>query len=212
MHRFLAALVAALALAACGDDDDGAGSAQATALTSTGTIPLSATEFASVSATETCEILAEAQTIGLAVAAIGASDRAGLCTDAQQGQERAGARTITVVLASSNPLGAATLAPGTYPINPPTVPAQIAFVFVTQNGTTTGIGEGGCATAAEIEATGGSVNLASATGGRLQGTVQATLSDGGTVSGAFDAPACAVTLSGDVCAGDVVPPAVACVP
>jgi hypothetical protein len=210
MHRFLAALTLGLTLAACGDDDE-AGSAQAAALTATGSIPVTATDFASVSRTATCEILAEAQTVGLAVVAIGASDRPGLCAAATAGQERQGARTITVVLAATNPLGAATLAPGAYPINPAGIPAQAAFVTVTQSGAV-GAPGAGCAIASEVEATGGTVTLSSSTGGRFQGTVQATLSDGGAVTGAFDAPGCAVAIAGDLCAGEVIPPATSCVP
>lgn len=207
MVRFLAAAAAALVLAACGGDDDDGG-AQRPVLDAKGTIPVTASDFAAVSRTETCTILDETlgqQTFGLAVAAIGASDRPGLCAAAQQGQQRQNDKTLTIVLVSTNAFGPATIAPGAYALNPASDPAQFAFLTVTRNDAT-------CGTAAEVEAASGSVTLSSVAGGRLQGTVQATLSDGGTVSGGFDAPACAIALSGDVCAGEIIPPGDACTP
>jgi hypothetical protein len=95
---------------------------------------------------------------------------------------------------------------GTYPVvaSPTTSDATYAFVRVTRDDAT--------CQATDVIATGGCVTVTAVVNGQLQGAVSATLSDGGTVSGAFDAQQCAVTFPGDACAGEIGPQNPTCAP
>jgi hypothetical protein len=193
-----------LLVAACGGGG-GDGGGGATTLTATGTIPVTATQFTSVSEARTCD-LGGGVSFGLAFAAIGASDQPGMCGYLQQGQDKQNAKSITIVALKVNPLGpTVALTPGAYPVaESPGAQTEAAFVFVSQN-------DASCSSTDDA-ATSGTVTITSVDGGRINGTVNATLSGGGAVSGSFDAPSCAVTLPGDVCAFELSPPSGACVP
>jgi hypothetical protein len=201
LRRLARSLAALLALAACGGG--GGGGSNSSTLTATGAIAVTATQFTSLTHSTTCNV--SGVQLGVAFAAVGASDQAGLCGYLQRGQDKQNAKTITVAAVKVNPLGAGSLTPGAYPVtSSPGAQTEYAAVFVSQN-------DAAC-TATDAHATSGTVTITSVDGGRVQGTVNATLSNGGTVTGGFDAPACAVSVPGDICTGQVTPPSGACVP
>ncbi len=197
--RLALSLAGLLALAACGG-----GGSKGSTLTATGAIAVTATQFTSLTHSTTCTIAG--QSIGVAFGAVGASDQPGMCGFLQRGEQKQNVKTILVVAVKVNPFATtASLTTGTYPVtSSPGAQTEYAAVFVSQT-------DAACSPT-DVEATSGTVNLTSVDGGRLQGTVNATLSNGGTVNGSFDAPSCAVTVPGDICTGQVTPPAGACVP
>ncbi|BDG01169.1 hypothetical protein [Anaeromyxobacter oryzae] len=198
-RRLALSLAGLLALAACGGS-----SSKGSTLTATGAIAVTANQFTSVTQSITCPIAGGS--IGAAFAAVGASDQSGMCGYFQRGQDKQNAKSIFVVAVNVNPLGAATVTPGTYTIttSPSATQTQYAAVIVSQN-------DASCSPT-DVEATGGTVTITSVSGGRIQGNVNATLSNGGAVNGSFDAPSCAYTLPGDLCSGTLTPPAGTCVP
>jgi hypothetical protein len=167
----------------------------------TGSLPFAASSFTAVSGGATC-VLGGAST-AVAYAAIVASDLPGMCSDLTQGVRRADARSVELVVfrVPASPSG---IEIGIYPIvpTPGSLPA-FALVEVSQN-------DAQCAPSAVI-ATGGSVQVTSVAGGELRAIVDAQLSDGGTIMGAFGAPACAATL-GNPCSGQVGPATSTCAP
>jgi hypothetical protein len=208
---FLVPLSVVAALA-CGGGSSGGGSGgggggggTGARLDATGAVPVQATQFTSVVQSTSCAI--GPASIGVAFAAVGASDQAGMCGYLQQGQEKQNAKTITLVAVRLNPLGAAALVPDTYPVvTQVSTEQKYAFVVVSQS-------DAVCATTDVVGAS-GNVVITSVAGGRVKGTANVTLEGGGTVTGTFDAPSCAVDLlsQGDVCTGQIGPASPACVP
>lgn len=199
LRRHAPSLAGLLALVACG----GGGGSQASTLTATGPIAVTANQFTSLTHSTSCDV--SGLQLGVAFAAVGASDQAGMCGDLQRGQDKQNAKTIIVAAVKVNPLGAASLTPGAYPVtSSPGAQTEYAAVFVSQT-------DAACS-ATDAQATSGTVTITSVDGGRVQGTVNAKLSNGGAVTGGFDAPACVVSVPGDICTGQVTPPTGACVP
>jgi hypothetical protein len=207
--RRIVSLVVGLGLAACGGGDGGSSGTvenpSGAALTVTGSLPLSASNFAVVNGNATCQ-LTGAVTFGVAYAAMIASDQTGICGYLQRNQNKANARSVDVAIVRIDPSNPSTsIAPGTYPVVPnPTVETAYAFLQVSQT-------DASCAPS-DVPATGGSVVVTSVANGGIQGTIDATLTDGGKITGAFDAPACAVTFPGDVCGGTIGPVNPTCAP
>ena len=173
-------------------------------LTVTGTLPLAASSFAVVDGTASCPTASGAY--GVAYAAMIASDQPGICGYLQRNQTKASARSVELAVVRVDPsMPTTSLTTGTYPVVAnPTVENAYAFVLVSQS-------DAAC-NPADVTVTGGSVVVSSISNGRLQGTIDATLSDGGTITGSFDAPACAVTFGGNVCTGDIGPVSPTCGP
>jgi hypothetical protein len=211
MRRW-AAMALAMAMAACnggGDDDDGDdGDGDPTGdavLTVDGSNPLNANNFASVTQTATCSV-AETD-VGVAYVALIASDQGGICGYLEANEDKAGARSINVVILRVDRESATTtLGPGAYPIVPdPTgFESEASFLWVSSNDASCNSDDDG--------ATGGTVMVTSTRGGRVRGTVDATLESGARVTGSFDAANCAVTFSGDVCLGEIGPQDPTCAP
>jgi hypothetical protein len=132
---------------------------------------------------------------GVAYAAVIASDQPGICGYLQANQNRANARSVDLVMVRLDPASpTTTLTTGTYAVvTTPGSQGSYALLQVDQN-------DAGCVQS-HVIATAGSVQVTSVAGGEIQGTIVALLSDGGKITGAFDAPSCGVTFAGDVCAG-----------
>lgn len=205
--RRLVMVVVGLGIAACGGGGGGNGSVGNPAgavLTVTGTLPLSASNFAVVNGTASCQTAGI--TYGVAYAAMIASDQSGICGYLQRNQNKASARSVDLAVIRIDPSsGTTSITPGTYPVVAnPSIETTYAFVLVSQN-------DASCSPT-DVTATGGSVTVTSVANGRIQGTIDATLSDGGKITGTFDAAACAVTFPGDVCKGDIGPVNPTCAP
>ncbi len=206
MARALAVALAAFAaaLSACGGSSNSGGiGGVVNAITATGTIPLTATQFASLTQSTTCR--QSGVNYGFAFAAVGASDVPGTCAYLQNKQNKQNAKSISLAVVRLNLTGtSASVDAGVYRVGASGTAERQAFVFVSRN-------DAAC-NPTDVEATDGNVTIVTATGERVVGAVDVTLSDGGKVTGSFDAPACALTLSGDVCAGQFVPETTSCVP
>jgi hypothetical protein len=202
----VAALLAGVTAAGCGGGGGGSKgtpSAGAT-LTATGTVAFTAGNATSVTGAASCDVAGV--TYGMAYAALLASDQSGICGYLQRNQDKASARSIQVAVFRADLANTTTtLTTGSYPVVAnPTTETMFAFVSVSQN-------DASCS-ARDVSATGGTVTVSSTASGRLQGTVDVTLSDGGTVTGSFDAAACAVTFPGDLCSGQIGPQNPTCAP
>ncbi|MGC3999276.1 MAG: hypothetical protein QM767_18295 [Anaeromyxobacter sp.] len=198
------AIAVVLILAACGSDSNSSNPPANPTLTATGSIALSATNFTGIGKAVTCSV--EGIDFGVAFAAVGASDEAGLCSYLQNAQDKQDAKTITLAIFKVNPTGTtAAITTGTYPVTTnPGLSTEYAFVFVSQN-------DAQCV-ATDVEGASGNIVVTSVTADRIIGTADVTLDGGGKVTGSFDAPYCDVSLPGDVCAGDIGPGETTCVP
>ncbi len=208
MRRSVGLWVAVIAVGCGGGGGGGGGSVGATsggtALTATGTTAFTATNATSVTGGTSCQ--AAGATVGLAYAALIASDQGGICGYLQRNQDKAGARSIQVAIARLDPLNATTsLLAANYPVvSSPTTETLFALVSVSQS-------DAACRST-PVFAKAGTVSVTSIANGRIQGSLNATLTDGGTVSGTFDVEDCAVSFPGDVCAGQIGPQSPACAP
>ena len=194
-------------LAACGGGSSKSSNpvGSGASLAATGTIPFTATNATWATGGKTCA--SAGVSFGFAWAALAASDQSGICGYLQANEDKQNARTITVVVLALNANGPmATVGAGSYPIvaNPTTSDSAYAFVSVGEN-------DAACQ-ATDVTATGGTVTVTSIANGRLQGSVSATLSDGGAVTGSFDAQECSVTFPGDACSGLIGPQNPTCAP
>lgn len=190
-------LVLGIVASACGNaGSSGAGGpASPTTLLVGGTLPLIATSAVVVVGGSTCQV--GGASAGVGYAALVASDQTGLCAYLQQNQDRAGARAIEVLVVRVDPAaGTTAVTPDTYPIvSSPTPERSYALLLVSQ--------KDALCEASDVWGTSGVVIVTAAGGGVFQGSITATLSDGGSVMGPFDADACAAALAGDVCTGSV---------
>ncbi len=173
-----------------------------TTLLVTGTLPLDATSATAVFGASTCQVAGAS--VGVAHAVLVASDQAGFCGYLQQGQDRAGRRSIEVTVVRVDPTSPTTsLAADTYPIvSSPSLASSYALLVVSDH-------DAACQPV-DVTGTSGVVFVTSAD--PLQGSIWATLSDGGRVIGPFDAGTCAAALAGDACAGSVGLSISACAP
>ncbi len=202
--RSIAILAAGLAAAACSSTTETHGSG-GTALVASGPLPLSTANATAVVGGATCQI-GGAQA-GLAFAAVLAPNVAGICGFLQANQLKANVRSIQILVFRVDPSSStASVTPGTYPVVTATPVNQTAYAFVSvsQN-------DGSCRPSTVV-ASSGSVIVTSVADGAVKGTVTAELAVGGTVSGAFDAPECAVTFPGDACGGNIGLANPTCVP
>ncbi len=194
-----ALVMLAMAAVACGGGTSGGGSsgtpAGTTLLVRGGSLPLIATDATAVFGSSTCQV--GGAPVGAAYAVLVASNQTGMCGYLQRNEFRANARSIELIVARVDPTSTTTtLAPGTYPILPsPTLSRSYATLAVAQN-------DAAC-TATAFTGINGAVIVTSTADGAFQGSITATLSDGGTVTGAFDAATCAAALGGDICTGSI---------
>lgn len=190
-------LVLGIVASACGSEgsSEAGGLASPTTLLVEGNLPLIATSAAVVVGGSTCQIGGGSAGVGYAV--LVASDQTGLCGYLQQNQDKAGARAIEVLVVRVDPAASTTaVTPDTYPIvSTPTPGSSYALLLVSQ--------KDALCEAIDVSATSGVVIVTAASGGVFQGSINAKLSDGGSVMGPFDAAACAAALAGDVCSGSV---------
>jgi hypothetical protein len=189
--------------AACENLDEN-GTTTGTGIVVTGTLRLSAWSFTAVRGGATCQ--AGGYAAGLAYATLFASDQPGLCAYLQLGQARANARSLELTVIRVDPSSpTAAVTTGTYPVvTSPGALTAYALVQVRQN-------DASCSPS-DLQASTGSVEVTSVAGGGLMGTIVALVPPDGKITGAFDAPACAVTSPGDACAGSFGPVASACAP
>jgi len=129
------------------------------------------------------------------------------CQLIQQRQDPANATLAEVTLARIGTGSSVPLAAGTYTFfdtSPGGIPSfdlttqtasLVAAGTVTKNGGPASTGNG-CTTVEEAQVTGGTVTLTTVTSSAVAGTVDLTLSNGGTISGSFNAPLC--TTSADI--------------
>jgi hypothetical protein len=201
--RARALLLLPLAAAACDNAGDGfvpvLGPTATTALVVTGALPFTASYAAAVEGDATCPVAGVPTAVHYL--AVLASDQPGLCQLLQQGQARAGSRSIVLGVIQT---GSGPISPGTYAVAAAPAGAAGAFLSVWQL-------DAAC-TASVLPASYGPVTLTATSGGRVQGNVQVALTGGGEVSGTFDAEPCAGAAAADVCAGAVSSTAPACVP
>lgn len=207
MRRWAAAVaaVAAVFSAACDDGGGDGGPSGEAVLTVSGANPLSATNSAAVTQARTCTV-AGVDT-GVAYVALIASDQGGICGYLQRNEDKASARSINLAIVRIDPASATTTVPaGTYDIvaSPTGFETELAVLSVSSN-------DASCNSDDDV-ATSGTVTLTSTGGDGVQGTVDATLQSGATVTGSFDAPGCAVTFPGDVCQGEIGPQDPTCAP
>jgi hypothetical protein len=201
----LAPALCALVACGAGESTSGAGGTSGGAtLEVTGTYAFGAGNATWSAGSATCSDAG--QPIGLAWAALTASDQPGICGYLQRDEDRAGARSITVQLLRRDASGAASaIGAGRYPVVlDPSGEASFALVSVNQ-------ADAACH-ASSIDATTGAVDVTAVASGRLQGTVVANLWDGGQVIGSFDAETCALPSPADACGGDLGLANPACAP
>jgi len=201
------AAVLALAASACGIDpasSSGGGPFGTTIVAAGGSFPLSAAFGTAVVGSTTCPL--DSGPAPMAYAVLIASAEGGRCGYLEAGAYKANARAIELGVLRFDPTAATTgVTPGQYPILvQPTPGTSHAFLAVSQT-------YAAC-TSADVVATVGVVTVTATAGGTFQGTVTAALSDGGSVSGAFEADACSAAVSGDICSGDFALPSPTCLP
>jgi hypothetical protein len=201
--RSFACVSTVLLLAACGSSSDG-GAAPAPAAAVHGTIggiPFTAADSSALQLSEaTCSLGGtNASATGLVV---GFGSFTGLCsfvTEHKTCGQKASATTVDVVVIHANVLGgkAGSVPTGTYTIGgaSPTPDAQgnltVAQAVVSRT-------DASCAEAPNLPTvTAGTVKI-TGVGTRTSGSVNLTLSDGGTLTGAFDVPTC-TGFQTDVC-------------
>ncbi len=216
MRRIAAVML--FVLWACGDGEDG-DDGGGTDVTLTGEISGSVSNATSVSVTGACTF--ESLSVGISAAAIGITTAANPCQALQQGRDPANATILGIALVRVGLGGSVPLATGTYafwdPLTSPGDPPAdgqlgvVRFFFgeVEKNGGPVA-GQPSCE---EITAdiTGGTVTVSSISSSGIVGSVDLTLSNGGTARGSFDAPACSVAASVDPTSCEVdLPSAVTC--
>lgn len=207
MRAVAVAVALAVVSSACGGTDGTSGTSgtpPGTTLLVSGNLPLDATDATAVFGGSTCQV--GDASVGVAWAALVASNQLGLCGYLQRDQDKAGARSLELLVVRVDPTTAtATLVAGTYPIFPsPTLTSSSATLVVSQN-------DAACL-ATQVTATSGFVIVTSTDGGTFQGSISAVLSDGGSVMGPFDAQTCAASLAGDICTGALGPSNPTCAP
>ncbi len=195
MRRALAML--AVVVSACGATGSmgGSGTPGGTTLLVGGSLNLIASDATAAFGSSTCQV--GGAPVGVAFAVLVASDQPGMCGYLQRDEFKASSRSIQLTVVRVDPSSpTTTVTPDTYPILPgPTLSRSYATLAVAQNDAT--------CNALAFAAVNGAVIVTSTANGSLQGSITATLSDGGTVSGPFDATACAATLGGDICSGSI---------
>jgi hypothetical protein len=200
------AVVIAAALAACGGSGNGGGGSSATSLTVTGPAPIAGT------LTDAASLIVQSQSctagaIGVTMSfALLAFSTASSCSAFQLARDPANANVGAIALVrfkigsgQSVPLAAGTYAFWDGTSIPPIDAQGIASTFLNfgfaKNGTAPAAN--GCQPAAQAAVTGGTVTVTTASANGVTGSVTLQLSNGGTVTGNFDAPVCPVTITLD---------------
>jgi hypothetical protein len=206
MRKGLAVVIAA-ALAACGGSSksDGGGGA-GTSLTVTGPAPMAGTLTDATSLiTQSQSCTAGAIGVTMSFALLGFST-ASSCSAFRLARDPANADVGAVALVrfkigsnQSVPLSAGTYTFWDGSSVPPFDAQGIASAFLNfgfaRNGAAAAAN--GCQPVAQASVTGGTVTVTAASANGVTGSVNLQLSNGGAVTGSFDAPACAVPISLD---------------
>jgi len=199
------AAIAGLALAACASEGGSLPPpATGVVIVATGALSLNAGNGTTVLGSATCPV--GTSSAGVAVAALLASDQPGTCTYLLEGEEKANARSIEIAVVRVDLSNLTTsIAPGSYAVQSgASAEGTYALVSVVQRDASCGV--------SEVTAFAGTVTVISIDGSELEGTVDAQLTDGGTVIGSFGADLCSASFPGDVCAGSIGPSNAVCAP
>ena len=171
-----------------------------------GPLPFGADQAAAVAGTAACAP-GGATPYALAWGEVIATYQVAFCGLLLANEEKASWLSIRLLLALPGPAGSAvSLAAGRYPVAAEAGDGRGPWATLSV------VTSDGQCNLDELPAATGVVELTGVEVGHLQGTVLATLVDGGKVTGSFGVDLCAASLAGDACAG---PPALAgpaCVP
>lgn len=214
-RRLAAGLALAAVLQACGDDkDDGGAGGGGSNVTVVGTVPGSLADATAIRATGPCSLGVE---VIYAAAIVTLASVPDVCGSIQQGRDPRNATGAVIALVRGSFSQSVPLATGTYELwdldlgsgQPPLDDeGHFRFMFgeVGRNGSTEDPAFEGCVSEASASISSGSVTITSITATSISGTISAGLDDGGTISGSFTAPTCAVTTTvGAACAIEGIP-------
>jgi hypothetical protein len=207
MRRLAAVLALAGVLGACGDDkddDNGGGGGGGSSVAVTGGTSGTLSNATALRANGQCSQPTDVGTLDLSfsTAFIVVTSATIACQALQQGNEPRNTTSVLVTVERIGVAQSAPLATGTYSFydfsgDPPVDDqntARVMFGFAKRSGSTPDTVDGGCVAVSEASITSGTVTITNVSASSISGTISAGLDDGGTVTGSFTAPTCAVTL------------------